>query len=368
MSHLIAAALFTGLLLYIAALYESAQLALLGCCIGGLVVGAVLLLCYRLSVIEVALSGTLALAEPQKPYAIPFAVRAKRPTLGRTRLFVKMEVRQLPRGRAMYTWVELSAPRSGKEVQRRCVSMRYAGGYEYRLRRVRVYDWTGLFYFSRRADGRGVTHLLPAVHEVPLKLSAPVRGFFGEAEVYDDMRGGHDTSETFQIREYIAGDKLQNIHWKLTAKTDELMVREHSLPKGCPVALLLGAQEGKQADAQFDRFLQLAASISFALVDAECPHIVSWYDAGEEKPVRTRVDNEEDFYEWQLLYMECAAGNAKTAMNIEERYMQDYRRETLLHRLRLDADLKLYLDGKLFYAFAKKGDIAKELGTLELYL
>ena len=40
----------------------------------------------------------------------------------------------------------------------------------------------------------------------------------------------------------------------------------------------------------------------------------------------------------------------------------------LLHRLRLDADLKLYVDGALVYAFAKNGDTAKELGALELYI
>lgn len=368
MSHLVVGALLAAFLLYIAALYKSVQLALLGCCVAGIVAGALLLLAYRLWAVQLSLSGAMPLAERGKPSAVSFLVRARRPVLGKARLLARVEVRQLPRGRKKRTWIELETPRSGEEPVRSSLCLRCAGGYECRLRRVRVYDWTGLFFLGKRAKGRTVLHVLPAVHAFPLAVSGSVRGFFGEAEVYDDMRGGHDTSETFQIRAYAAGDKLQNIHWKLTAKTDELMVREHSLPKGCPVALLLGAPGGHQSVAGFDRFLQVAASLSFALIEAECPHIVSWYDGGEEKPVRTRVDDDEDFYGWQLLYMEAAGAGQGVSADIEERYMQDYRREPLLHRLRLEPDLKLYLDGKLFYAFAKSGDLAEEMGKLELYL
>lgn len=368
MSHIIAAVLFTGLVFYIAALYESAQLALLGCCMAGIVLVSVVLAAYRLWGVEVELSGAFALAEADQPFPVPFVVRAKRPMLGKARLLVQMEVRRLPGGRVSRTWVELEAPHAGEVHMRRLLNLRCAGGYEYRMRRVRIYDWTGLIFLGKSVTGRRVTHLLPSVHEVPLKLSASVRGFFGEAEVYDDLRGGHDPSETFQIREYIPGDKLQNVHWKLTAKTNELMVKEHSQPKGCPVVLLLGAQAGHEGDEQFDRFLQIAASLSFALVDAECPHIVSWYDGGEEQAVRTRVDDEADFYEWQLYYMESASTTKDACADIEECYMQAYHREPLLHRLRLTADLKLYVDGAPVYAFAKNGDTAKELEALELYI
>lgn len=37
---------------------------------------------------------------------------------------------------------------------------------------------------------------------------------------------GNDYTPDIQVREYIPGDSLKNVHWKLTAKTDELMIRE----------------------------------------------------------------------------------------------------------------------------------------------
>lgn len=367
MSHFIAAVLFTLLVLYMGALYESTALALLAFAVALITVLSFFLLLYRLWAVEVKLSIPLALGEIEKPLAAEFTVRTKREMFGRTRVEVQVLGRGLPAKQVQRTWIGLTAPRIGEETHRHFVTMQHAGAYEYRLRRVRVYDWTGWFYLTKPLRGTAVTQLLPKVHEIPLQLSAAVRGFLGEAEVYDDRRGGSDASETFQIREYMPGDKLQNIHWKLSAKTDELMVRELSQPKGCPVVLLLGAKGmEKLSSEQRDRFLQAAASLSFALLDAECPHIVSWYDGTEQDVVRTRVDDEESFYEWQLLYM--ATQTERTDCEAEARYVEKYRREPLLHRLRMEPDLKLYVDGKLIHTFAKKGRLEKEFETLELYL
>ena len=50
---------------------------------------------------------------------------------------------------------------------------------------------------------------------------------------------GDDVSQISQIRNYIPGDKLQNIHWKLSAKNEELQVKEFSKPYSDEVTLLV---------------------------------------------------------------------------------------------------------------------------------
>lgn len=367
MIHLIMAVLLILLLLYVAALYESASLAILAFLLAGLVLSAFVLLLWRLAAVAVDIAIPMTLAESDRPVGVRFTVQAKRRLFGKTRLRIRVEGRQLPGKQTKRTWIWLCAPSEGSEAVRREVTMYCAGGYEYRLRRVRVYDWTGWFYLSKRLNRSATTQLLPKIHELPLQLSGAVRGFLGEAEVYDDLRGGTDTSEVFQIREYTPGDRLQNIHWKLSAKSDELMVREHSLPKGCPIVLLLGNKgNAKQTPAQRDRFLQIAASLSFALMDAECPHIVSWYDDASGDLLRMRVDDEEDFYEWQLLYLSTQAQG--TGIDVEACYAKKYRNETWLHRLRVEPELKVYLDGSLWHGFSKGGSLKDELGVLQLYL
>ncbi|MDR1892714.1 MAG: DUF58 domain-containing protein [Oscillospiraceae bacterium] len=51
-----------------------------------------------------------------------------------------------------------------------------------------------------------------------------------ENETYSQTRPGFDFSETYAIREYVNGDPVRSIHWKLSQKTDRLMVREYGLP------------------------------------------------------------------------------------------------------------------------------------------
>lgn len=40
----------------------------------------------------------------------------------------------------------------------------------------------------------------------------------GMNEAEESRKKGHDFSEVVDVREYQPGDKLQNIHWKLSAK------------------------------------------------------------------------------------------------------------------------------------------------------
>lgn len=51
-------------------------------------------------------------------------------------------------------------------------------------------------------------------------------------------RKGHDPSEMYNIREYVPGDDVRSIHWKLSSKTDSLILREPSDPSHYSAAIL----------------------------------------------------------------------------------------------------------------------------------
>ena len=51
-------------------------------------------------------------------------------------------------------------------------------------------------------------------------------------------RRGNDQSEMFDIREYVPGDDIRSIHWKLSSKTDQLILREPSDPSHYNMILL----------------------------------------------------------------------------------------------------------------------------------
>lgn len=65
-------------------------------------------------------------------------------------------------------------------------------------------------------------------------------------------RPGTDPSETFSIREYLPGDPIRQIHWKLSQKNDTTMLRELGLPVAEETLLLLdtsASDDGLDAEA-----------------------------------------------------------------------------------------------------------------------
>ncbi len=66
--------------------------------------------------------------------------------------------------------------------------------------------------------------VLPATTDVTLPSTAPVTD--GMEEFTESDNKGNLSSDIKEIREYRPGDRLQRIHWKLSAKLDDLLVKE----------------------------------------------------------------------------------------------------------------------------------------------
>ena len=122
--------------------------------------------------------------------------------------------------------------------------------------------------------------MLPELDAVAVQVSERVRRYFGEAESYDDFQPGTDVSQIFDVREYRPGDRLQRILWKLSAKSDGLLVREDSQPLACAVVFLLdmlpqmagkGRHMRRSREAYAETFLTIAADLVYSMMDAGCP-------------------------------------------------------------------------------------------------
>lgn len=64
-------------------------------------------------------------------------------------------------------------------------------------------------------------------------------------------RRGNDPSEVFDLREYVPGDDIRSIHWKLSVKTDSLVLRQPGAPTYYDLLLLsdIGLlQDGERSD------------------------------------------------------------------------------------------------------------------------
>ena len=163
-----------------------------------------------------------------------------------------------------------------------------------------------------------------------------------------------------------SGDKIQSVHWKLSAKLDELLVKENSLPKACPVVLFLDYKSDKQKKAEkVNAYLVILASISFSLMDAGCAHYAVWYSNRHEDLIRVRIDDEESLYLFLSGYLEDTF--QKQEKELREAYQEKYRGENYLFTLQLDERLQLLKNGERILRFHVE-NWKTELNELEIIL
>ncbi len=117
----------------------------------------------------------------------------------------------------------------GREVQLSQVELPAAccGLLHLTLDRVRVYDWLGLTSSSGREKIEARLAVLPPFRAVPVDLSYRFAGDSAALLLRSLPQQNGDSEEVRQLREYQEGDPTRNIHWKQSARTEKLWVKEY---------------------------------------------------------------------------------------------------------------------------------------------
>ena len=348
---------------YIALIYGSAAIGLFAFAEALLLVLAFFYLLFLRGQMDAAIRIPIGVTERGKKVSVQIVTtnRSHIPCM-RVRCQLLLGNSFLRKGRRL--WQPLAPVYAGENCCQASLGLPFAGNYSVGIRKMRIYDLTGLFYINKRLRSSAQVQVLPETACVCLRITERTRNYFGDSDVYDDFRPGNDRSEIFDVREFRDGDRIQSIHWKLTAKSDELIVREDASPLACPVVLLL--ESGLKKDLKTaEIFLSAASSLVFSLMDAHCPHYVSWYSGSRRDMVRVRVDDEEGYYIFLSSYLADSFGTP--AMEPEKLYQEKYRWDRPLHSLVLKSDLTVWQNGKEAGAVDRK-DWKKSMAELELIL
>ncbi len=75
---------------------------------------------------------------------------------------------------------------------------------------------------------------------------------------------GSTSSDFLTLREYTHGDDLRQVHWKSTARTGNLMVRQNEHRRESGVFLLLDTRSGVASEQDFEKMVGAAASLCVA--------------------------------------------------------------------------------------------------------
>lgn len=115
--------------------------------------------------------------------------------------------------------------KKSKELTRNCGCLRINAKY------CKVYDLLGIFFIPVKLNCHTEVLIMPRTEkpsELPNSSKMKIIG-------YKPKTGGF--AEEYELRNYHRGDSLKNIHWKISARHNELIVKEPSVPVYRPLVL-----------------------------------------------------------------------------------------------------------------------------------
>lgn len=230
-------------------------------------------------------------------------------------------------------------PAKKREQVEMNIPAKYCGKIRVSVSSVRIFDCWGLFSIGKKNKKDYEITIMPKPFPVNMVVSNRTRWFPVDGESYAQDRGGDDTAEIYEVREYRAGDRMQKVHWKLSAKEDDLYIKEFGYPLGAAVILML--EEGAKEE-RMEQFMEAVVSVSTALLQEECPHYMIWQKKNEKKLQRVLIRGEEEFHGFLLELLQFEKGCLEK--DTEEYYRHEYKNDTYSTLMKIRTDLTLQVN------------------------
>ncbi len=174
------------------------------------------------------------------------------------------------------------------------------GRYEYRVSAIRFRDMLGIISLKKKLDRKCEISVLPSSDIHRQFSTSDMAGGMTESE--ETMKKGHDFSDVSDVREYIPGDKLMSIHWKLSAKKDSLMVKDRVAMSDQQMVIVT---ELAGSDEEVDEILSLTYGVCKAFIEEQVYVRLMWWSEMAYEFHEMQIMNEDNLKEsFQAIYFE----------------------------------------------------------------
>ncbi len=237
------------------------------------------------------------------------------------------------------------------------------GSVEFSIKKVGIYDYLRIAELPFRRADKDIKKIivLPKLYDVPIHAGQNIFDYNMTDEYPDNKYRDNDRTE---IKEYVPGDNIRDIHWKLSVKIDEIMVRKDEGIHSCAVVFFLVG-----GTSFLSLFMQAALSISRSMVICGCSHYICWYDETEKEVLRYRIDDEDALYEIveNGISVFQGMGHVADIHVLEEMYAYKYSAYSGVKTLVLNSNFELLDDGIVIHKYDHK-DLKNSLKAYEIQL
>lgn len=226
------------------------------------------------------------------------------------------------------TQIALPLRARGETLRSFPVTFTLLGNYEFDVDSISVRDILGFVDLGKSVGVSAPVSVFPK-----RGLTSGYSADYAEAgmtEADETDRRGHDFSDVSEIREYVPGDRPRDIHWKLSAKRDELMVKERQAMSDTQLVIVI---EFAEVYADNDRVIEEAYSLAEDVVRSGVNARLMWWSSADDD-FRVKRLSEVDDVDAAFIEM---FGNRAAAADVEA-LMRSVHPE-------IRAYLRVYFDG-----------------------
>ena len=182
--------------------------------------------------------------------------------------------------------------RPGKNTFTWSVSSVYAGRMCIDGKEITLRDYLGIKLFKKEWDSRAAVSVFPSLSEVIMDV---VEDTFtpGNEEELNSENSSEDVTQIKQFREYVPGDRIQRINWKISLKQDSLFVKEYEREFNRSLTLLTELCRDSDNAGFLDEILTAVYSAASKLADMDIFFSIGWYDTALSQYVSEPVSNED---------------------------------------------------------------------------
>ncbi len=206
------------------------------------------------------------------------------------------------------------------------VTAEQVGVVEVVIRGIVLEDWLGCHSITKKVEEKDELYVIPeGICQERVDANAYETGM---EEVEESKLKGNDFSDVSQVREYIPGDAMKNIHWKLSAKKDEMMVKERLRMSTGKLLLLLALEreDVKKADETLERLYGMGKE----LIRQNVPISLYFWSEKTKEMMEESAESQEEWRQVMIQVLFHHAGNG----GIEEQFrrMNPQRSYVLINR------------------------------------
>lgn len=157
----------------------------------------------------------------------------------------------------------------------------HSGKVNIHISSMTLYDLFGFLKVVQPLDKRTDVFVFPTSYQIADQ--SKVKNIYEQHHLLEETTQRTGTSnEYLNIRPYVAGDSVKQIHWKLSSKLDEIVIKETSDTKGDAVFLLFESViediKAKPSVEQIDTMFELFVSFIKTFLQEKNPVSIAWFN------------------------------------------------------------------------------------------